>query len=186
MEAPTLATLIGIAAENGGYLPTRCVVANGIPAARLVTLAARGGLERVGYGLYRIPNFPFDRNDELILATLWANDRGAISHETALQFYELADVNPVAIDLTIPKEYRIGRAGGTAYRVHREDLAPNETTVVDGVRIVSVNRAISGAIKQGVGSALINQAIGSARKLGRITTKQETELKNQLMDDVHA
>ena len=185
MERTTLATLIGIAAENGGYVPTRCAVRDGIPAARLVTLAARGGLGRVGHGLYRIPNFPFDPNDELILATLWANDRGAISHETALQFYELADVNPVAIDLTIPKEYRIGRAGGGAYHVHREDLAPKENTVVDGVRIVSVNRAISGAIEQGVGSALINQAIETARKLGRITKKQETELKNQLIKDAH-
>jgi predicted transcriptional regulator of viral defense system len=183
MEAPLLAILIGIAAENGGYVPTRCVVARGIPAGRLVTLAARGGLERVGYGLYRIPNFPFDRNDELILATLWANDRGAISHETALQFYELADVNPLAIDLTIPKDYRIGRAGGEAYRVHREAFAANEITVVDGVRVVSVRRAIRGAIEQGVGSALINQAIDTARKLGRITTRHETELKSQLLED---
>jgi predicted transcriptional regulator of viral defense system len=186
MEAPMLAALIGIAAENGGYVPTRCVVASGIPASRLVKLAARGGLERIGHGLYRIPNFPFDRNDELILAMLWANDRGAISHETALQFYELADVNPIAIDLTIPKRYRIGRVGGDAYRVHREDLAPKEVTVVDGVRIVSVNRAISGSIKQGVGSALINQAIDTGRKFGRITKKQETELKNQLLEDAHA
>jgi predicted transcriptional regulator of viral defense system len=186
MEAPTLATLMGIAAEHGGYIPTGCVVEAGIPAARLVTLAARGGLERVGYGLYRLPNFPFDPNDELILATLWANDRGAISHETAIQFYELADVNPIAIDLTIPKEYRIGRAGGDAYRVHREDLAPKEITVVDGIRLVSVNRAIGGAIKQGVGSALINQAIDTARQLGRITKKQETDLKNQLLENAYA
>jgi predicted transcriptional regulator of viral defense system len=186
MEARTLAILMEIAAENGGYVPTRCVVATGVPAARLVTLAARGGLERVGYGLYRIPNFPFDRNDELILATLWAKARGAISHETAVQFYELADVNPMAIDLTIPKDYRIDRAGGEAYRVHREALAASEITVVDSVRVVSVKRAIRGAIEQGVGSALINQAIDTARKLGRITTKQETELKNQLLENISA
>ena len=142
MEAPTLAALMGIAADHGGYIPTGCVVEIGIPAARLVTLAARGGLERVGHGLYRLPNFPFDPNDELILATLWANGRGAISHETALKFYQLADVNPVAIDITIPKAYRIGRAGGDAYRVHREDLVANEIAVVEGVRVVSVMRAI--------------------------------------------
>jgi predicted transcriptional regulator of viral defense system len=120
------------------------------------------------------------------LATLWTNGRGAISRETAVLFYELADVNPAAIDLTIPKEYRIGRAGGDPYQVHRENLAPKEIAVVDGVRVVSANRAISGAIKQRVGSALINQAIDTARKLGRITTKQETELKNQLKEDAHA
>ena len=186
METTTLATLIGIAAENGGYVPTRCAVRDGIPAARLVTLAARGGLGRVGHGLYRIPNFPFDPNDELILAVLWANDRGAISHETALRFYELADVNPIAIDITIPRQYRIGRCGGDAYRLHSEDLVPNEIVVVDGVRVVSVMRAIRGAIDQGVGSALIKQAIDTARKLGRTTKKQEAELKNQLLEDAHA
>lgn len=185
METPTLAALMGIAADHGGYIPTGCVVEAGIPAARLVTLAARGGLERVGHGLYRLPNFPFDPNDELILATLWANDRAAISHETALQFYQLADVNPIAIDITVPKTYRIGRAGGDAYRVHREDLAAREIAVVEGVRVVSVMRAIGGAIDQGVGSALINQAIDTARQLGRITKRQETDLKNQLLEDAH-
>ncbi len=177
---------MGIAADHGGYIPTGSVVEAGIPAARLVTLAARGGLERVGHGLYRLPNFPFDPNDELILATLWANGRGVISHETALQFYQLADVNPVAIDITIPKTYRIGRAGADAYRVHREDLAAQEIAAVEGVRVVSVTRAIGGAIDQGVGSALINQAIDTARQLGRITKRQETELKNQLLEDAHA
>jgi predicted transcriptional regulator of viral defense system len=63
--------------------------------------------------------------------------------ETALQFYELADVNPVAVAITVPKQYRTGRAGGDAYSVRREDLAGNEIAVVEGVRVVSVNRAIT-------------------------------------------
>ena len=180
-----LKVVMDVAADHGGYVPTREMVARGVPAGRLVTLAHRGGLKRVGYGMYRLPGFPLDVHDELILAVLWTNDRGAISHETALGFYELADVNPVAIDLTIPRAYRIGRCGGDLYRVHHTDLEPNEVTVIDGVRVVTVQRAIHGAIRQGVGTALIEQAITTARGLGWITAEQAQNANTKLQRAVH-
>lgn len=165
-----------VAGDRGGYVPTAAARELGLAAGRLVTLAHRGSLERVGHGLYRIPGYPLDRHDELIRAVLWTKERGAISHETALGLYELADVNPVAIDLTVARAYRVARAGGEHYRVHRGDLLERDVTVFEGVRVVGVATAIAGATAQGVGTALVSDAIDRARRLGWITTPTAAQL----------
>lgn len=177
MERGALALLMEVAADRGGYIPTREARARGMAPGRLVTLAHRGALERVGHGLYRLPGFPVDRHDDLLRAVLWTNERGAISHETALALHELADVNPTAIDITVPIEYRIGRAGGEGYRLHRGNLNERNTRTIDGVRVVDAITAIIGSIDQGVGSALIFDAIDRARRLGWITQQQATDAR---------
>ena len=180
METATLDVLMEVAVDHGGYIPTRAARERGIAPARLVTLARRGSLERFGHGLYRIPGYPIDRNDDLIRAVLWTNERGAISHETALGLYELADVNPVAIDVTVDKDYRIARAGGERYRVYREDLDERIVRLHEGVRVVDVATSIRGAMAQGVGTALIFDAIDRARRLGWITEPTATNLRAEL------
>ena len=175
--------LLDVAADRGGYVPTRLAREQGLLPVRLVTLARRGALERVGHGLYRIPGFPVDRNDDLLRAVLWTNERGAISHETALALYELADVNPVAIDITVPTDYRIERAGGEHYRVHHAPLSAQNTRIFEGVRVVDVLTAIEGATAQGVGTALIFDAIDRARRLGWITKAQAKVVRAQLDTD---
>ena len=175
--------LMDVAADRGGYVPTRIARQCGLLPARLVTLAHRGALEHVGHGLYRIPGFPVDRHDDLIRAVLWTNERGSISHETALGLYGLADVNPIAIDVTVPRDYRIARAAGEAYRVHRSPLNEQSAFVFEGVRVVDVFSAIEGAIEQGVGTALIFDAIDQARRLGWITKTQAKAVGAQLETD---
>lgn len=56
--------LMDVAADRGGYVPTRVAKGHGLIPARLVTLAHRGSLERVGHGLDRIrfPGRQFVRN----------------------------------------------------------------------------------------------------------------------------
>ena len=178
-----MSLLMDVAADRGGYVPSRVAKEHGLVPARLVTLAHRGALERVGHGLYRIPGFPLDRHDDLLRAVLWTNERGAISHETALALYELADVNPVAIDITVPVEYRIARAGAAHYRVHHAHLTERNTRTFDGVRIVDVIAAIEGAAAQGVGTVLIIDAIGRARRLGWITKAQTKAVRARLEFD---
>jgi predicted transcriptional regulator of viral defense system len=49
---------------------------------------------------------------------------GRLSHETALELYELCDVNPSAIHLTVPTRFRTRKAIPESYWVHRFGLAP--------------------------------------------------------------
>lgn len=49
-----------IALDNRGFVTTSLAAAVGVPAIELPKLAARGGLEHVAYGLYRVPIIPRD------------------------------------------------------------------------------------------------------------------------------
>lgn len=51
----------------------------------LVDMERRGTIERVARGVYRFPLLePNPELGQLAEATLWANRRGALSHDTAL------------------------------------------------------------------------------------------------------
>ena len=63
----------------------------------------RGTIERVARGDYRFPLLePNAEVGQLAEATLWANRRGTLSHDTALDLHELCDINPAQIHITIP------------------------------------------------------------------------------------
>lgn len=95
-----------IALDHYGYVATREAVEAGVPAVELPKLAARGGLENVAYGLYRVADAPPTEYDQYAEALLRAG-RGAYLHgESVLALFGLADVNPRRIKVAIPRRAR--------------------------------------------------------------------------------
>ena len=88
-------------------------------------------------------------------------------------------MNPVAIDLTVPVDYRIARAGECVSSAPAQLTAEN-TWTFEGVRVVDVITAIEGAAAQGVGTALIFAAIDRARRLGWIAKTQAEAVRSQM------
>lgn len=63
-------TVREIAFDQYGYVATRDAVEAGVPAGEPPKLAARGALENIAYGLYRVPDVPptcFDQFAEALL-----------------------------------------------------------------------------------------------------------------------
>jgi predicted transcriptional regulator of viral defense system len=161
--------LLDHAQQQYGYLTPADARELDANPALLRQMAARGTIERVGHGLYRVPTVPPTPLDAYMEAVLWTGRRGVLSHETALDLYELADVNPSAIHLTVPRAFRTHREIPSTYRMHRGDLPPDAVRLHEGLPIVTVERAIVGGIEQALGWHLIDQAIETARARGRIT-----------------
>jgi len=168
-----------IAVDHGGYVTPALVAPVGVPAVELRKMVSRGTLESAGHGVYRVPALPHDRHDEFVLARLWAADRGVISHDSALAVHELCDINPTHVHLTIPTSYRISRAGGTRYVIHRADLTDAEITRVDAVTVTTITRTLHDAIDT-VPAYLARQALDTARQRGAITTATRTALSASL------
>jgi predicted transcriptional regulator of viral defense system len=112
---------------------------------------------------------PVTSLDAYMEAALWTGRRGVLSHETALDLYELCDVNPSAIHLTVPRGFRTRKTVPEIYRLHRFDLDPAKIGWHEGIPIVTPERAILGGIEQALGWQLIDQAIATARARGLIT-----------------
>ena len=153
----------------------------GISPMALVRMAERGQIERRGTGLYRLPLTPASRLDPYMEATLWPRGAlGVLSHETALELYELSDVHPAKIHITLPRSHRVRRSVPSAYMLHHEDLGADQITQHEGIATVTPVHAIRQAHKAHLGAALVGQAIDQGEDGGRLTKRQASALRREL------
>ncbi len=99
-----------------GYVTTEDAAAVGVAADRLRKTAERGTLERIAYGLYRVPAVPVTALDQYMEATLWPRGGGVLGHETALDLHDLCAVNPAKIHVTVRRDLRIRRSIPALYQ----------------------------------------------------------------------
>jgi predicted transcriptional regulator of viral defense system len=181
MPGRVYSNLVETANEQYGFITPDDARDREIDPINLVRMAERGQLERRATGLYRFPLTPTSRLDAYMEATLWPRRaRGVLSHETALDLYELSDVNPSKIHVTVPRAHRIRRAIPAAYRIHHEDLESGEIALHEGIPIVTPVHAIRQAQRSQLGAALIGQAIDHGERNGRLTRRQAGELRREL------
>ncbi len=120
-----------IALDHYGYVTTREAAEAGVPAVELPKLAARGGLESVAYGLYRVPDIPPTAYDQFAEALLRAGEGAYLHGESVLALHGLADVNPRRIKVaisrrarpTLPPFVELTQVRGTARTTLYEGLA---------------------------------------------------------------
>ncbi|MDR1634392.1 MAG: type IV toxin-antitoxin system AbiEi family antitoxin domain-containing protein [Bifidobacteriaceae bacterium] len=176
-----------VAVDHHGYVTAHDARDLGVPVVELGKLAARGKLERVSYGVYRFPQWPVGPNDPLMEAVLWTRDRkAALSHETALALYELADVNPDKTHVTVtPKSRELQRKQiPAAYAIHYQRLADDQIGWWEHIPAVAIPTAIDQCIDTHVRPDLVLQAIATAERLGRLPPQTAERLEAKLRGDL--
>jgi predicted transcriptional regulator of viral defense system len=169
------------AAETFGYLTGEDARKLGIPIGTLNALARRGQLERIDHGIYRVPLIPPSRLDQYMLATLWPDRRGRISHESALDLYGISDVNPAKIHITVPASYRTHREIPPLYVLHWEDVEAADRESFEGIPLVTAAKAIRQAHEQQLRRSLLEQAIDDAARDGWLRRREANRLRVELM-----
>jgi predicted transcriptional regulator of viral defense system len=145
----------------------------------------RGRLERTARGVFRIPYFQPDRFSQYREAVLSVKaNRGpndaALSHTTALAVYGISDVNPSLIHLTVPRSARLRRQMPNGVVLHREDLAPEDVAVEEGIPITTISRTVIDLLHSGGRIDLIRQAISDARRDGLIRNDEAKQLRRRV------
>jgi predicted transcriptional regulator of viral defense system len=185
MPGRNFRTLHEIAEDNYGFLTVDDARRAGILPQRLAEMARRGPLRREGLGLYRLDPFPTHELDSYRKATLWPYGvEGVLSHETALDLYELSDVNPAKIHITVPKRYRLRRREAPpSYLFHHEDLDERDITRHEGLPIVTPAKAIRQCQDANLRRDLLRQALEDAKQHGLVTRSAYGELMHELEFD---
>ncbi len=175
---------IELATDQYGFITFEDLRGLGEDPVRLRQWVKRGGVERVGHGIYRFQQIPATALDPYMLATLWPAGRGVLSHDTALELHELCDINPDKIHITLPAAYRYRprRRGGEQYVVHHENLVEDDITWHEGIHMVTPAMAIGQAIDSRVPVHLVRQAIEKAGRLGRVPRPALAGLTERLRD----
>jgi predicted transcriptional regulator of viral defense system len=116
------------AMRQEGHVTTRQVEATGLTRPALHYQVTSGLLARATHGVYRFTTFPPSDREREAVVLLWAGADAAVpvalSHETALRRYDLTDVFPEKLHLTVPTRFRKRPAPDVA--LHRADLDPED------------------------------------------------------------
>lgn len=170
-----------IALDHHGFVTAAQAVAEGIPKTELPRLAARQRVERVTQGVYRIPQVPATPYDNWALAVLWTGaPEACLSHETALSAWDVSDVNPDRIHLTVNRNRRLRRAGGERYIIHYQDLGTTQRTWWEGIPITDLPTTIADCINTGTPTYLIRQAIDRGGRTSLLPAAERNRLTQLL------
>lgn len=173
--------LVEVASEQGGYFTARQAHGCGFSRANLSHHAASGRFVRVARGLYRLKGYPSSPYEEVLRAWLsLGKDSAVVSHESALDLLGISDVVPDEVHVTLPRTYR-GRRKMPGVRVHTANLppTPDQTMVLEGIRITSPARSIADAAAAGASPEHILAAVRRALTRGMVTAEQLERVARQ-------
>lgn len=163
-----LQAVYDLAELRNGFFTMRQAVDAGIPRANVVLLAHRGKTERISRGVYRLMNFPYSVNAAYWEALLWPQGNAdvavTLSHETALLFHRLTDINPSEVHITISPQVRITRALPTYLRIHRYAFTEEEVEVFDGLTVTVLARTLHDLHRAGTSRTFLEHALETAQK----------------------
>ena len=160
-----LSGLEALALSQGGYFDRRDALAYGIDDSLLGYHTRTRRFERLLPGVYRLRVAPISPIDDYLLAWVWTNYRGAISHEIALALYDLADVLPARVHLTVPRPFHRTSA---PFQVHLAPLPADEVRDHRGVRVTTPARSIVDAAATGTDPTQIHKAVRDALDRGLV------------------
>jgi hypothetical protein len=129
-------------------------------------------------GVYRLALFPAADRPDLVLWALWSRNRneeveGVYSHQTALSLYDLSDLNPSKLHMTVPTDFRRNSAVPGILLLHYAALPESDIQTAQGFKFTRPLRTILDVIEAGtVERNFIRQALTQAIDRGLITRQQ--------------
>lgn len=174
-RTPDHDALYHLAEQQAGYFTARQAATAGFSVERLSAYSKNGRFQRVAHGLYRLTQFPPSRFEDLFVAWLKCGPKSAISHESALALYDLSDVLPGEVHVTVPRTASRRRKG---IRLHTNRLSPTNVVKREGLRVTSVPRTIADVARAGLSEDHVARAIREALQRG-LTTSQALRAEAQ-------
>jgi predicted transcriptional regulator of viral defense system len=134
-------------------------------------------------GIYRLALFPLAEQPDLVKWALWSKNRdeemeGAYSHQTALSLYELSDLNPAKLHMTVPVHFRRSSEISAILVLHYADLANEDIQTAQGFKYTRPLRTILDLIEaDSVERTSLRQALREALHRGLITRSEVKRVK---------
>jgi len=139
-------------------------------------------------GIYRLASFPQGERPDLMLWSLWSRNRreaaqGVYSHQTALSLYDLSDVMPAKLHMTVPKSFRRNSVIPRVLVLHFADLPQSDIGVAQGVRVTRPMRTILDLlVEEEVPPSTLRQALREGLRRGLIRRSEIAEARKHLAD----
>jgi predicted transcriptional regulator of viral defense system len=166
------------ASAQGGYFTTKQAQEAGYARSTHSYNAKAKNWVREHRGIYRLANYPHPDRPDLIEWSLWSSNRagqpqGVCSHQTALSVYDLSDVNPAKIYMTVPKDFRRSGPIPKVLVLHHAALQKEDIEAMHGFKVTRPLRAIVDLLaSQAISLDHMEQAVKQAFRRGLVTATQ--------------
>jgi predicted transcriptional regulator of viral defense system len=170
--------LFEFAEHQQGFFTTKQAKAAGFAENTHPYHVQAGNWIREHRGVYRLALFPAADRPDLVLWSLWSRNRneeveGVYSHQTALSLYDLSDLNPAKLHMTVPMDFRRNSEIPGILVLHYADLPETDVQGAQGFRFTRPLRTILDLIGTGtVEQRFIRQALRQALDRGLIAHHQ--------------
>ena len=163
------------------YFTTAQAAAAGYSSQLLLKHLRAGRVGRVRRGICRLVHFPSGEHDELVIAWLWSEQAGVVSHQTALSVHGLSDVLPAHVDLTLPDAWRTRRFRVPAGIVlHHAEVPPGDRAWFGAVPTTKAARSLNACARAGLTPDLLRQAARQALRRGLATRDELRDVEESL------
>jgi predicted transcriptional regulator of viral defense system len=170
--------LFDFAEQQQGFFTTKQAKAAGFAENTHPYHVQAGNWVRERRGIYRLALYPAADRPDLVLWALWSRNRdeeveGVYSHQTALSLYDLSDLNPAKLHMTVPSDFRRNSEIPGILVLHYADLPKSDVQAGSGFKFTRPLRTILDLIETGtVERNFIRQALRQAVERGLITRQQ--------------
>jgi len=175
--------LFEIASAQGGYFAAFQARQAGFSNKNHPYHVQAGNWIRECRAIYRLARFPLRDDAHYSLWGVWSMNRkgvpqGVYSHETALSLFELSDLQPEKLHMTVPRGYRRHSEIPKVLHLHHASIGPSDYEERDGYRVTKPNRTIIDIVRSmAISPEFIRQAVEQALDKGYLTRAQYRALK---------
>ncbi|HBM15725.1 MAG TPA: hypothetical protein DD381_05185 [Lentisphaeria bacterium] len=175
--------LFETASTQGGYFTAFQAIHAGFSNKNHLYHVQAGNWIREERGIYRLARFPLQDDAHYSLWGVWSMNRkgipqGVYSHETALSLFELSDVQPEKLHMTVPRGYRRHSEIPKILLLHHSIIEPSEYEERNGYRVTKPYRTVVDLLRSMATSPeFIKQAVEQAINRGYLTHEQYCMLK---------
>lgn len=169
-----------IALDQYGYVTTRDAAEAGVPTVELRKLTTRGALINVAYGLYRLADARPTEYEQFAEALLRVGDGAYLRGDAVLALHHLALVNPRRIRVGVPR--RVRAALPEFIDLQEEQMAEGDLTIYEGLRAMTVARALLDCHGQVMAERLLDAA-KQAKAEGLLTGREYAPVRRALTHD---
>lgn len=143
----------------------------------------RGNWLEVDRGLFRLRDYPITPDEELVKFSLWSRNlkgqpQAVVSHETALRVYDLSDLMPSKIHLSVPKTFRKTPPKGVV--LHKATFEPQDVEARAGFQITTPLRTLIDLAKAHISPEHLATATQQALERGLVRRKKLEALLPEL------
>lgn len=181
--------LYNLAVLQQGYFTTKQAIVAGYQDYTHPFHVNSGNWIREYRGIYRLARFPVIEDGQFVLWSLWSRNRkeqiqGVYSHQTALSLYELSDLMPARLHMTVPCHFRRLGAIPKILVLHRGTIPKEDIEQRSGYQFTRPLRTIIDLIAEGTVSwDFLQQALKESMDRGLII-KSELERHRPLAPSV--